>query len=140
MIKLRKSGWVSWIKIPAWSLVVLLALYAGTCWYILNVTITPMRKLPTVAPGQLGFSTAKELAFKSAEDGVLLRGWLVPSTGSRAIVLVHGINSHAWDGHAPEVVRAYVDAGFHVLHIRGQVLQSNIPLLGPSQGLTTRRL
>ncbi|MEC4686908.1 MAG: hypothetical protein VST64_01190 [Nitrospirota bacterium] len=76
-----------------------------------------MRKLPTVAPGQLGFSTAKELAFKSAEDGVLLRGWLVPSTGSRAIVLVHGINSHAWDGHAPEVVRAYVDAGFHVLHI-----------------------
>ena len=70
-----------------------------------------------MAPGQLGFSTAKELAFKSAEDGVLLRGWLVPSTGSRAIVLVHGINSHAWDGHAPEVVRAYVDAGFHVLHI-----------------------
>ncbi len=104
----------------------MLALYAGTCWNILNVTITPMRKLPTVAPGQLGFSTAKELASKSAEDGVLLRGWLVPSTGSRAIVLVHGINSHAWDGHAPEVVRAYVDAGFHVLHICGPYLGSSI--------------
>lgn len=94
---------------------ILTALYAGICWYVLNVIITPSRKLPTVAPGELGFPEAKELLFNSAEDGLPLRGWLVPSTGSRAVVLLHGYKSHAWDGHAPEVVRAYVEAGFHAL-------------------------
>ncbi len=49
-----------------------------------------------------------------ASDGVRLAGWLVPSFGDRVIVLVHGIYSHAWDGQAPDVARAYHDAGFDV--------------------------
>jgi pimeloyl-ACP methyl ester carboxylesterase len=46
---------------------------------------------------------------------VVLRGWLLRSPGERAIILLHGIDSHSWDGQAPDVVRAYLDAGFTVL-------------------------
>lgn len=35
--------------------------------------------------------------------------------GVFTIVLLHGIHSYAWDCQAPDVVRAYVDAGFTVL-------------------------
>ena len=99
----------------AWSVLILVALYGGVCSYVLNVTITPTRKILDVTPAQLGFAEAQDLAFSSAEDGLRLRGWLVPSTGTQAVILLHGIHSHAWDGAAPEVVQAYVEAGFHVL-------------------------
>ena len=93
-----------------------LALYWGLCWGVLYVVITPNPPDgPIVAPSQLGFPEAEEFTFTSAADRLQLRGWVVPSTGNRAIVLVHGIHSHAWHGHAREVVRAYVEAGFHVL-------------------------
>ncbi len=92
----------------------LAVLYGGACWGVLNTIITPIRPPFMLGPRQLGFLEAEALVFESAEDGLRLQGWLVESIGSRAIILVHGIHSYAWDGQAPDVVRVYVDAGFHV--------------------------
>ena len=110
-----RSGGRRGVKVLAFSVVILMTLYWGPAWYVLNVTITPTRKRLAVAPSELGFPEAEEFTFNSAADRLHLRGWVVPSTENRALVLVHGIHSHAWNGHAREVVRAYVEAGFHVL-------------------------
>jgi uncharacterized protein len=75
--------------------------------------ITIARKPARLSPYELGFPNAEELSF-SAPDGVRLVGWFVPSEGDRAIILVHGIYSNAWDGQAPDVAHAYHDAGFNV--------------------------
>ena len=87
--------------------------YLATCWYVVRFMVTLDRKPAPLSPSQLGFPNAEELSF-SASDGVRLAGWLVPSVGDRVIVLVHGLYSHAWDGQAPDVARAYHDAGFDV--------------------------
>ena len=101
-------------KILAVSLVSLAVLYGGACWVVLNTIITPIRPDVMLGPRQLGFPEAEALVFESAEDRLRLRGWLVESVGDRAIILVHGIHSYAWDGPAPDVVRAYVNSGLHV--------------------------
>ncbi len=44
-----------------------------------------------------------------------LAAWLIPSETDRAVVLLHGIHSFGWDGAAPDITRALVRAGFHVL-------------------------
>jgi dipeptidyl aminopeptidase/acylaminoacyl peptidase len=103
------------LGITLFILLLLLGLYLGICWQILNVTIIPIRKQPEQTPAELGFSKAEVLSFRSTEDHIPLQGWLVPSSGDKVIVLVHGIHSHAWDCQTPDVVRAYSDAGFNVL-------------------------
>jgi alpha-beta hydrolase superfamily lysophospholipase len=103
------------LGITLFILLLLLGLYLGICWQILNVTIIPIRKQPEQTPAELGFSKAEVLSFRSTEDHIPLQGWLVPSSGDKVIVLVHGLHSHAWDCQTPDVVRAYADAGFHVL-------------------------
>jgi dipeptidyl aminopeptidase/acylaminoacyl peptidase len=84
--------------------------------------MVPLRKEHDQTPSELGFQQAQPLSFKSADDQVVLRGWLIRSAGERAIVLLHGIDSHSWDGQAPDMARAYLDAGFTVLlfDLRGQ--------------------
>jgi len=57
---------------------------------------------------------AEALRFASA-DGVPLAGWLIPSCGTRAVILVHGVDSYGWDGAQSDLARAYASAGFHVL-------------------------
>ncbi len=92
-----------------------MAIYAGGSWYILRETITPKRMVCTSLPYQLGFPDAEELTLTSRTDGLKLRGWLVPSSGNRAIILLHGIHAYAWGGHELEITSAYTSAGFHVL-------------------------
>ena len=97
--------------------VVLLSLsvaYLGICWYIVTLTVTPIRMPLSREPADFGFAGLRPISLMT-EDAVRLQGWLAHSGGERAIVLVHGINSHAWDGQAPDVARAYIDAGFSVL-------------------------
>ena len=53
--------------------------------------------------------------FSSLADGIVLAGWLIPTGSDRAVVLIHGIDSDAWAGAAPDVAAAYADAGFDVL-------------------------
>jgi alpha-beta hydrolase superfamily lysophospholipase len=93
---------------------VFLGLYLMAAWLILAALITPERERAGHTPAALGFYDIRQLTFESMVDRVPLRGWLVPAKGDRVIVLVHGIHSHAWDCQTPDVVRAYVGAGFSV--------------------------
>jgi dipeptidyl aminopeptidase/acylaminoacyl peptidase len=102
-----------WLAVA--SIVFIVGLYLGACWLILRHAMVPLRKEHEHTPAELGFQQAKSLSFKSADDQVVLRGWLILSPGERAIILLHGIDSHSWDGQAPDVVRTYLDAGFTVL-------------------------
>jgi uncharacterized protein len=94
-------------------LVFLSGVYLAACWYVVRFMVSLDRKPAPLSPSQLGFPNAEELSF-SASDGVRLAGWFVPSVAGRVIVLVHGIYSHAWDCQAPDVARAYHNAGFDV--------------------------
>ena len=67
---------------------------------------------PAAPPADL---RVEPVHFESAEDKIRLAGWLLPSSGDRAIVLVHGIHSDGWCGAHADIARAYVEAGFHVL-------------------------
>ena len=88
-------------------------LYLGICAVILHLAVTPQRKLdPAPPPADL---RVEPVHFESAEDKIRLAGWLLPSSGNRAIVLVHGVNSDGWCGAHTDIARAYVEAGFHVL-------------------------
>jgi len=98
------------------SVVLILGLYLGACrWISRSLIVATTRTEHLLTPAQLGFPKAKPLSFKSADDQVVLRGWLLRSPGERAIILLHGLSSHSWEGQAPDVVRAYLDAGFTVL-------------------------
>ena len=88
-------------------------LYLGICGLILWLLATPSRK-PN-PPGPDPNLRSEVLQFESAEDKIPLSGWLLPSSGDRAIVLVHGVNSDGWCGAHTDIARAYVEAGFHVL-------------------------
>ncbi len=77
--------------------------------------IKPERKPHDKTPEELGFHNAEQLSFESREDRVPLNGWFLSSSGDRVIIMVHGIHSHCWDGQQPELVRAFLDAGFNVL-------------------------
>ena len=96
------------------GLVILLGLYAGICWLILNILITPERITPAKKPAELGFHDAKELSFISTMDGVPQKAWFVPARGERAIILIHGLHNNAWGCQAPDYVHAYRQAGFDV--------------------------
>ena len=99
-----------------YALIVLLILgacYLAICGVIVHLMLKPHRKPPPL-PTEVGFPNAEDVSFKS-QDAVTLRGYFLPSSGDRAIVLVHGVHSHCWDVHAPEIARALVDAGFAVL-------------------------
>lgn len=102
-----------WLAVA--SVALILGSYLGACWLILRHSIVPLRKEHDQTPAELGFQQAKPLSFKSVDDQVVLRGWLIHSAGERAIVLLHGIDSHSWDGQAPDITRTYLDAGFTVL-------------------------
>lgn len=101
-----------WISSAAGALGVL---YIGICWVVLTILIAPERKKLEQSPAELGFADVRELSFRSRTGDVPLTGWLVPGGGDTAIVLVHGLHSHAWDGQTPDLVRAYQEAGFTVL-------------------------
>jgi len=111
----HRSGRRDTITFVLVSLAGLAGIYLLVCWLVLSSLITPQRKPAELTPAELGFEDAQPLSFASAEDQIDLRGRLVPGEGARVIVLVHGIHSNAWDCQAPDVVRAYVAAGFSVL-------------------------
>ena len=89
------------------------ALYLAICALILHLATTPQRKPNPSGPDP--DLSVEALHFESAEDKIRLADWLLPSSGDRAIVLVHGVNSDGWCGAHTDIARAYVEAGFHVL-------------------------
>ena len=109
------------LLIAAGALAVMVGLYLWVCDLIVSSSLTPTRELPEQTPAQSGLA-AEAIRFESAVDQIPLVGWLLSSSGDRAIVLVHGLDSYGWNAGDQDIARAYVEAGFHVLlfDLRGQ--------------------
>jgi pimeloyl-ACP methyl ester carboxylesterase len=87
--------------------------YGAASVYIVSASLTPRIVCP---PGEGPEDVLTEvLSFTSRADGIQLAGWLLPAQGTRAVVLVHGIDADAWANGHLDVARAYLDAGFDVL-------------------------
>ena len=102
------------VLIAAGAFAVSVALYLGVSYFILSKSLEPIRTVSDQTPIDSGLAP-EEIHFESDVDRIPLAGWLFPSSGDRAIVLLHGLSSHSWCGGQPDVARAYVKAGFHVL-------------------------
>ena len=96
------------------ALVVIAAVYLGFSYFVISFSLTPRPICPAGTP--LDIQPAPEpVRFQSDVDQVPLVGWLMSSSGDRAIVLVLGLHSDGWSGGHADIARAYVEAGFHVL-------------------------
>jgi dipeptidyl aminopeptidase/acylaminoacyl peptidase len=104
-----------WINRIFAGLSALLVLYLGASWILLNRLLIPEPAHEARGPARLGFPEARSVSFRTDGDRIRLEGWLIPSTRARAVVLIHGLHSTAWDCGTPDLVRAYQQAGFHVL-------------------------
>jgi len=109
------------ILIPVGASIVVAVFYIGLSHFIVSSSLATMRTDYESTPAASGLA-AERIHFKSAWDGLPITGWLLPSWGECAVVMVHGLDGNAWSGADPEIVRAYVAAGFHVLvfDLRGQ--------------------
>lgn len=108
------------ITILASSLGVALLVYFGVCWQVLNLLMTPERKsrpIPTAA--EINVNEIRPVPFKSLTDDITLQGWFMPhhgasNQGNRAVILLHGVHSTAWNCINRDVAKAYFEAGFSV--------------------------
>lgn len=91
------------------------AAYCAVSVYILSASLKPSPGICPPSDGPPSDVTVEAVAFSSRADGTRLAAWVIRSVGDRAVILIHGIDSDAWAGAAPELVRAYRDAGFDVL-------------------------
>ena len=109
----------SWLRRGVLGFGVVLSLglgcYAAVSYYVVSETLKP-NPIECIdrTPNSAGLQ-AEELRFLSQPHGLWLHGWLLPSWGSNAIVLIHGLDSYSWDWDLPDIAKAYVEAGFHVL-------------------------
>ncbi len=102
------------LLIPVGGLAVISAVYLAVSYLVLSAALTAQRVRYDLTPADSGIPT-EEVHFESDVDKIPLVGWLLRSSGDRAIVLGHGLNCYGWSGSQPDLARAYVDAGFHVL-------------------------
>ena len=101
--------------VAAGGLVAAAAFYLGLCAFVVSSSLSPKSSECTnETPFDSGLA-AEDVRFESDWDRIPLAGWLLASAGDRAVVLVHGLDDHAWDGDQPDIAAAYVKAGFHVL-------------------------
>ena len=105
----RRGSWIG-----AASLAVTVLLYLGVCTVILSRSLRTLPPCEHRTPLDFGLA-GEELHFESTVDSIPLAGWLLPSSGDRAIVMVHGKDSDCLSGAQPDIAQAYVEAGFHVL-------------------------
>lgn len=104
---------VKWFLLPIGAFAAAAAVYLGVSAFVVSSTLTVTRSsCPYRTPTGSGI---EEVHFESDGDRIPLAGWFLSSTGDRAIVLVHGLGSHSWEGDLADIARAYVEAGFHVL-------------------------
>ena len=99
-------------------LILLVALavgYAAASLYMATQATLVHRNPPRGSPADLGLRY-EDVAFSSV-DGTPLRGWYLPASGTRAVVLVHGIDGNRWDTfhHVDQLAALLVGAGYDVL-------------------------
>jgi pimeloyl-ACP methyl ester carboxylesterase len=95
-------------------LILILAIYFVIGGVVAHNMVKPDRKPITETPSESGFGAVESVSFRT-EDGVPLKGYLLGESAERAILVVHGVFSHSWDGQTPDLARVFVDAGFRVL-------------------------
>jgi len=103
-----------WMAALGMVMVGMAVLYCIGSYAVLSQSLAAKRKVPEATPREL-IARAEPVRFQSTTDGTPLSGWLLSSSDRRAIVLVHGVDSHGWDGSHPDLARAYTSAGFSVL-------------------------
>ncbi len=97
------------LLIAVGGLAVIAVVYLGVSYLVLSSSLSAQRVHYELTP------PGEEVRFESDVDRITLVGWLLRSSGDRAIVLGHGLNCYGWSGSQPDKARAYVGAGFHVL-------------------------
>jgi fermentation-respiration switch protein FrsA (DUF1100 family) len=105
------------VRIALALVAVLAVAYFVAAEVVLRISLTPGRAQCT-APADattLSGATVEPVALTSTTDGTQLAAWIVAAGRERGVVLVHGLDSCGWNGHAPEVVRHYVDEGMSVV-------------------------
>lgn len=100
------------------SLVLLLAVvFVGISVY-LGFTMTRCERIPLAdTPASFGLAY-EDVSFPSAEDGLTLSGWLIPSTRSdRVVIMVHGADDNRADSSIGmlDIAAGLVDGGWSVL-------------------------
>lgn len=107
-------GNARWLLIAVGMVAVIAAVYLGISYLVLSASLTAQRVDYEQTPADSGLPV-EEVHFESDVDRISLIGWLLGPSRDRAIVLVHGLNCYGWSGSQPDIARAYVKAGFHVL-------------------------
>ena len=103
-----------WRWVAAASVAVLVVLYLGASYVVVSASLKTERIVPDETPLDSGLAV-EAVTIESDVDRIPLAGWLLQGRGERAIVMLHGLGCHSWSGSQPDIVRAYIDAGFHVL-------------------------
>ena len=102
------------LVVSAVTLALLLGAYSAMSVY-LATRLTAERHLPIGTPADVGL-TYESIAFDSEVDHIPLKGWYIPSGGTSAIILVHGLDGNRWDTNdwLAQLVPVFVDNGFDV--------------------------
>ena len=93
----------------------LLLAYVVICVY-LATHLTAARNLPVGTPADVGL-VYEPVAFHSELDHITLRGWYLPSSGTRGIILLHGLDGNRWDTNnwLAQLIPVFIHDGFDVL-------------------------
>lgn len=102
------------IVIALVAAVLLLATYLVAGGIVVTNMVRPARMPLAETPSESGVGAVEPVSLQT-EDNVTLQGYMLSSPGDRAILLIHGVYSHSWDGQNPDIARALLDAGFDVL-------------------------
>ena len=102
------------LLIAAGALALVAGLYLAVSYFVLSSSLSAQRVHYELTLADSGLA-AEEVQFESDVDRISLEGWLLRASGDRASVFGHGLNCYGWSGSQPDIARAYVDAGFHVL-------------------------
>ncbi|MBM2809681.1 MAG: Dipeptidyl aminopeptidase/acylaminoacyl-peptidase-like protein [Chloroflexi bacterium] len=93
----------------------LVALYLGLSAYMTTIATVATRRPVVGTPTDVGL--AFEPVIMQTADRLALKGWLLPSSPERAVIMVHGLDVNRWDNGQGwhEVTKAYIESGFTVL-------------------------
>ena len=89
---------VRWYPVLIAAVAAVLAAYLGLCGLVIDLSLTAKRIVSDETPLNAGF-VAEAIEFESNGGRISLRGWLLSSSGDRAIILVHGTpgSASAWE-------------------------------------------
>jgi pimeloyl-ACP methyl ester carboxylesterase len=88
--------------------------YLLICAYPATQATQAERHPVSGTPADVGLAY-EPIRFESEGDHLQLRGWYVPASGRRAIIMVHGLDGNRWGEVEPGLTRLFADEGYDVL-------------------------